>query len=123
MFILRHAAAFHLLPRLLPVGASALGSVMTGVSVKGLAMDSQTVSQQSRNSLAEPFADPFCQGVRLLDPATVFRRRCRLLGVCGGFTRVVCETVERVVIQDRCWFMANTESPMIRKTAHPSNED
>lgn len=114
-----HGAVLRCVPGLLPAGALAWGSVMAGVSVTGLAMDSQRVSQQSRKSLAESFADPFCQGVRLLGPATGFPAAVPDL---RSSWRVVCETVEGFFSQAHSWFMANTESPVIRKAVHPSDE-
>jgi hypothetical protein len=118
VFTWRHGAVFRFLPDPLSVGTSASGPVMTGVSVTDLA----TVSQQSRKSLSKPIAGRVYLGLRPLDPVIDFSGRCRLFGVCRGFTQVVCETVERLFSQDRGYRMANTESPMTRKPVHPSKQ-
>ena len=74
MLTWRHDAAFHLLPRRLPIGDSASGLVMDGASEADLATDSYKTSQQSRNGLAKSLY----QGIRRFDPPGDFWRRPQL---------------------------------------------
>lgn len=105
---------FLLLPCPLPVSASALGLVMAGASLSSVSMD----SQQSLNSLAKSLY----QELRLLDTPAGVQRRSGLRRCLRGRTGVVCETVERVVLQDRGYRMANTKTPVTQEPARCSRQ-
>jgi hypothetical protein len=88
---------------------------MAGFSATNLATVSQKTSQQPPKSLP----NRFYQGIRLLDASGHFHGRLDRRGVCRGFTRVVCETVERLFSQDRGG-MTSTKTPTTRKAANSS---
>ena len=81
-------------------------------------MDSQEVSQRSRKSLAKSLY----QGIRRRDAPGDIPPWSRLQWCLQGFTRVVCETIERLISQDRCWRMANTQTAVNRKPARSSKQ-
>ena len=66
--------------------------------------------------------DPFFVGFRLLDPSYRIPGWSRLFGICRGVTRVVCQSPERVVIQDRRHRMTNTKTLVNRKKVNLADE-